>query len=678
MYFTAIDIAQSLLSVLLYIPLLLLPGLAIGAFAERNAVRPVSADEYLAEGLVLGFAVLPLLDSMAVRFATVPAALLLNLLLGGAGLALLLRRGVPRFGAAAPAVLAIWTALVLLLSVDIDWQDKLFQSTPVLDMVKHAATVRAILESGAPPVDPFFAREGASGYYYFFYTLPALAVRLGFGFVEPRTAVIGLMVWTGIGLFALATLTMRRAGLAGAASARRISLVLVALLFTTGLDVAPVISSALNSGTWVESLEWWNDQITSWVASMVWVPHHVAGLIAAWAGLMLLAEEAGRLENTSERASPARLAVAALCLASALGLSVWVTLGAAAAAAAWVVLLAIERRWRAVGAAALVGLGALAAAGPAIADLLANRSYGTFPVALTIRSFHVWSVAVPPGAINMLGRLVLLPLNYAIEFGIFLVGTLAFWAEARRAELGRNETARMLTVTAVAGLLLATFTRSVIIGNDLGWRVILFPQFAALIWTAHVIATGSLRVAHAPGTEAPSGQMRWLGRPTLAGWLLILGYLGIAYDVVALRTIRGQVFTGIDPQVTRELRTGYGWLNAHLPGDAVLQHNPVPARVYDFGLHSRHRVGVADREAELFGASREAVYARVRQLGPIFETALPASEVRAAASSNGVDYLVVTAQDPIWREAGSWLWSTPPVYAAERLRVIRVADLPTS
>jgi hypothetical protein len=278
---------------------------------------------------------------------------------------------------------------------------------------------------------------------------------------------------------------------------------------------------------------------------------------------------------------------------------------------------------------------------------------------------------VPPGVVETAGRFVLLPLNYAAEFGIFLLGTVTFWMGRGRESIAGNEVARMLTVAAVTSLGLATFMRSAILANDLGWRVILFAQLAALLWTAHAIATAKLPLLRG----SPGGSV---ARPTLAGWLLILGYLGIAYDMVALRAIRGEIFKAVQPQVTRELRTTYAWLNDHLPAGAVLQHNPLPDRVYDFGLYSRHRVGVADREAELFGAAREAVFARLRQLRPVFEGALPAAAVRAAAGANGIDYLVVSAQDPVWHQSGAWPWSTSPIHAGDHVRVIAVADLPPS
>ncbi|MBM0207203.1 hypothetical protein JNW90_32595 [Micromonospora sp. STR1s_5] len=565
MPFTATDIAQILLSLLLYLPLLVLPGLALAFVAQRST--ELAPEERLATGLVLAFAVLPAVDSMAVRFAGLTSAVALNLALAAAGIAVAAQqlRGL-RLGRAAWAFIALWILLAIVLTVDFDWEGKLFQSTTVIDMVKHTATTQAILATGAPPADPFFARDGVSGYYYFFYTLPALAARLGLGWLNPRAAVTGLIVWTGIALFCLAKLTVARAQLAPGVPPARLSLILAALLFATGLDVLPVVSSGLGTGPWPVSLEAWNEQVSSWVSSCVWVPHHVSALIASWAGLMLLAEEIARIDESGQSVRPSRLVIAATALVSALGLSVWVTLAAVLAASAWALLLAYERRWRALGLAILVGVAAIILAIPTMLDLVSNRAFGAFPVAPTIRAFFMWDAATEPGWVNLIGRLVLLPLNYMMEFGIFLVGSVAFWAHARRTEIHRNEVARVLTVAAIVSLLLATFTKSVIINNDLGWRVMLFPQFAALLWTASAIARGSLALWRPAAGDAGTKPLQRLSPGlTLAGALLVFGYLGVLYDVIALRAIRRVTFADVDPRVTRELRIAYSWTNGHLP-----------------------------------------------------------------------------------------------------------------
>jgi hypothetical protein len=97
--------------------------------------------------------------------------------------------------------------------------------------------------------------------------------------------------------------------------------------------------------------------------------------------------------------------------------------------------------------------------------------------------------------------------------------------------------------------------------------------------------------------------------------------------------------------------------------------------VFDFGLYGRNRVGVADSQATLFGASGTAVKARIAVLSPIFTTPMPAAEAAARARSQGVDILIAKATDPAWAARGSWVWATAPIYAAPMVRVVTVQSL---
>ena len=93
--------------------------------------------------------------------------------------------------------------------IDLDTGARLYPSLLMLDVVKHAATVRALVETGfAPPLDPFFMREAPAGYYYFYYVLSALAERLCAGWINSRAAMAGQMFWTGIATVGLVSLVL--------------------------------------------------------------------------------------------------------------------------------------------------------------------------------------------------------------------------------------------------------------------------------------------------------------------------------------------------------------------------------------------------------------------------------------------------------------------------------------
>jgi hypothetical protein len=674
------DMAQSLAAVALCGPVVVLPGFALAGGAGVLGFWRRSLSSQIQLALIAAFALLPGLDSLVVRLAGLAPALALNLVLAVGGVAVLIRMGV--FPRALDAVeirrawpiligMALWTLLVGYAFWDFDWGGQLYSSLIATDMVKHAGTIQAIVDTGAPPVDPFFARSTPSGYYYFFYTLGALVERLGLGLVDARAAFAGTTVWTGTAMVALAAELLTRSGYSGAADIRRLRPILIALLLVSALDILP-ISLLGASGTWPPTLGTWNEEVTPWLLSLLWVPHHVTALIAIWAALLTL--DSVVAANAARRQLVVALIYAALAFVSALGASIWVTLAGVFTVALWLGVLAWQRRWRGLGLVLAAGLLAMFIAAPHLHDLIADRQDQRFPIAFTIRAFKMFDLLVKARWIKAVGRTVLLPLNYGLEFGVMALGAILFLARAKAGELWReaNGVARLLILTAVAGLMLGTFLKSTIIFNDLGWRVMLFPQTTFLVWTCLALRDQIGRPIRRRRDKAIV--MAW-------SFLLLIGYLTTVYALFGLR-FYGVLKTpcsircsAADPAVHRELRDAYAWLGRHTPPSQVVQQRPGPYRVFDFGLYGRNRVGVADSQATLFGASGTAVKARIAVLSPIFTTPMPAAEAAARARSQGVDILIAKATDPAWAARGSWVWATAPIYAAPMVRVVTVQSL---
>lgn len=669
MNFSAVDASGLLIAALLYIPLLVLPGFAIAGTLNLLAFADVSATRRWGLAVLTGLTLLPWLDATLIRFGGVPAALAVTAALALGGLALAIRqRCLPRWGWTGALLTSLWVAIVIFVWIDFDVGDGLRQPLLVIDLVKHAATTWAIAETGAPPVDPFFARGARAGYYYFFYAPAALADVVGGALIDARGAVGGLVVWTGLGLLALLDRLLDRSGFVRDLDPVLVRRCCLAFLPAAGLDLVPLGWSGLVSGIWMPILEWWNDQVAWWLTSLIWVPHHVTGLLAAWIGFLILAEE---IESPA-KPRVGRLCIAGAALASCACLSVWVAVGAVATAGLWMLWLALERRWRAGLLLLGAGLVSLILASPHLADLAANRTDARIGIGFVMRRFGPLQ-ALPLDPVSMtFARLLVLPFNYYIEFGVFASGSLLFWRMAGRAAAGVNEVARLLAASAAASLLIGAVLASTIIENDLGWRVVLFAQAATFCWTV-------------------AGVARWITERRAAGLhparppglILALAVVGIAAPLYTLVWQRAYPWSGYPysafinarPDVDRALREAYGWANEHLPASLVMQHNPAPPRVFDFGLYSRHRVGVADREAMLFGANAGAVRDRVDALLPVYMSSLPAGSVRERAAAAGIDLLVVSAADPVWQDRTSWLWSTKAAYENALVRIVRVGDL---
>ena len=151
------------------------------------------------------------------------------------------------------------------------------------------------------------------------------------------------------------------------------------------------------------------------------MPHHILALVAGVFELILIAEQPGIPSVT----------VGGLAFASCAGVSVWIGLGTALAAAFWLVSLICRRRYRL--ALTLVAAGCLAAVllVPETLDILHGRADQVSPIALTIRAFGPLKTVMSPSVMRGVLSFLLLPVNYFFEFGIFAVGAVVYWRERR-------------------------------------------------------------------------------------------------------------------------------------------------------------------------------------------------------------------------------------------------------
>lgn len=651
---TIVEITDLLAATAVLAVLLGLSGAALGSFAGWLGAKDLAPS--WGEALLLSLAVLPAVLSVIARLVGLDVALAAQVVLALLGIPAARKIGPPPLSALC-GLLGCAVVVAVELS-DFHWGGKLYHPTFAIDMVKHAATVNAILSWGLPLADPFVNRAEPAGYYYFFYTVAAMPVRLTLGTLDARAAVGALAVLNGAALLALAALLQRKS-VPNLPAAGRLS-VLIALLLCGNLDIIPNIMMGLGSHLWPIELEWWTEQILPWVFSLLWVPHHVLALIAGVFGLLLICERPGAMGAL----------VAGIALASCVGASVWVGLGVALAALLWLASLLIRGHRRL--ALALAGAGCLAGLMlvSLAVDILRGRSGQGMPIGFAVREFP--GLPVASGLANDVISLLLLPVSYFIGFGIFAVGAVMFWRDPFLAKT--TEVTRILLFVAAAGLLLGSFTRSTVINNDLGWRVVLLPQLACLVWTSAVILARNwtFRIADV---------RKW---PAAVGALLMIGYAGNAYELVAVRAYPLLVPNPMlapdrgwgNPDIDDEIASAYRWANIHVSRDAVLQHNPIgDARVLAFGLYGRNRTAVADKVAMIYGAPRTEVDARLAAIAPIFTASQSAAEARARAAANGIDVLVVSSSDPVWSDRDCWVWSSPVLFASPHVRLIATRDL---
>lgn len=628
----------------LLMSLLILGGGALFARALRfPGFVEATAIERAGIAIICGFACLPVLLDLSCRFGVraMTAFAVAGAVAGG-----------PAFFRGASfkfnrrlllwvAVAAFWILGATAIMIDWPAGSGLAHSLPVIDHVKHAAATWSVAQSGTPPWNPTFYEPGRpAAYYYFFYTLTAavnlLGGRIG---VEARHAAYAGAIFAGFALFALAYQVWRRAGTDKAAGvkdpARPVGFAVLALLLATGLNILPVLAFAILSGgkVWLKDPQWWDDQVTSWLASALYVPHHVAALCAAFVGFIAL----GRMSSGGD---VRRTILAALAFASMAGMSIYVAIGAAVTACIWLVLLLCSRRWADSAYLTLAGLGAILVAAPWLATLLPLLGGdGLPPISIRLRG-PLWLDALFESDFKRgLARAVTMPFFYAIEFGIFGLGALAFWRKAGRRGLA-TDLAQVLAIGTAASFVIGSFLRSTILNNDLGWRVMLFAQIATFTWTLSAALAGAF-AGH--GAFAASARI-----------CLILGYVTIAYALVQMRHNPPQ--DAVQRATLGDEIEAWSWLGAHLPEGAAVQSQPNVERAFSYGLYGRFPTPVSDHHnGRLFGAPASAVEARIAEIAPIFsDPAISYPDVLRIATHYGVSALIVTALDPVFADTKSW------------------------
>ena len=265
------------------------------------------------------------------------------------------------------------------------------------------------------------------------------------------------------------------------------------------------------------------------------------------------------------------------------GASIYVALVFGLFLTAWTATLLMQRCWHesavyiAAGATGLVlflpyafSLRGPALVGPTIQFWI--RPF--YPVDGLFRGQHITS-----GWILDIANALVLPLNYFLELGFFLVAAVLWWNRHRASgqRLTRAESATALMIG--TSVLVCTFMRSSVIGNnDLGWRGFLFAQFGLLLWGVDIVS---------------DWRVTGRGQRVFLAVLLILGAAGSAYELGINRfyplladrgTVAPLTWLGPDRQAGSRIyarREAGEWATASTSQDAIVQFDPhvAPARI---------------------------------------------------------------------------------------------------
>ena len=702
------DVLGCLFCVVTFAPVLLAPGYCLGLACNLFGFRSRSAGERLAWGVALSFAVMPIVAVMVGKYASLIAVCWIAGLCGVGWLIaweLAKRRvGLGRGWWWGRGIGAAWILFVVLELVDVGVGNHLYLSVTIFDHALRTAFVNAVMRTGVPPANPLYwpGHAAPMRYYYFWYVLTAAAATLAGA--TARQAMIASAAWSGFGLAAIVTLYCRHFLPPSESNGRRWPRIAVALalLGVTGLDVLPALAKAILRLLTDPDMEWWSpDQVSSWMDSLLWVPHHIAGLVCGLFGFLLVWMSKGL--SKSQRAGCG--VIAGLSFASAFGLSTWVAVAFAMVLAAWMVWVLVWEPQSRARAPVLLGAGLVAvlALMPYLADLRQASSAATENFPETVASSTIAGNAshllrfgvrhmidpeslstVPwfaelarshPRVEDAIAGLILLLPGYFVELGFFGLVLVVALRAMRRSQL--DEAVRTSLVLAVAALLVASLLRSTVIANnDFGMRSILIAQFFLLL----------LAVAWYEGAFGATGKPMRVAMVAMA-WI---GLAGTVYQVIGLR-----LYLPVEDRLGRQdssglaeramaLRRGFNAMDPRIPKSAVIQFDPAqPSDYFRYAQlmqAGRQMANALPDCAFAFGGNPSACpgigqgMARLFSPGSASGSAMAATEARVECGRLGVSYLVATRWDGVWADPRDWVWTLPAVADTGDVRVLDCAD----
>ncbi len=585
----------------------------------------------------------------------------------------------------------LWVVGAIASMVDLQIGDKLYPPIIAYDHSVRTALTVAIARH-VQPNNPFFANANAPLRYHYlwllFCSLPMRVLHL-----SPRCVVYSGVVWCGLGLMCVIALGLKFF-LQVQTRIEQKTLLAVALLAVTGLDILPTLYLRVVAHSWLSDMEWWNEvQITSWAGNLLWVPHNVAALIACFVAFLLLRHEA----DLHRKWSSAPVIVAGMAFASAAGMSVYVTFTFVIAVALWLLALIAHKNWSEAGMFVGAGIVAFLWASCFLSGLRGPGSGAAF-VEVALRPFPFGVFLVNQIGIHFrsqtsltLANALFLPINYALELGFFMVVGLLRLRQLFRGGIASSDNEKAAWTLVATSFFIGTFLRSsTISSNDLGWRCFLPAQLVLLLWGATMLHDWWFyRAAFVPSDSSPRLPTgRWLSG--VLAVLLILGVLGTGYQVFMLRMFPvfadggemvGQSWVTPNRQFGKRayaLRSAYETLDAQLPPSAVLQSNPATEDLILHMLYSGRDAAAGDGACGTdFGGDASICRNRLRTLAMLFERP-DGGGLDSTCGEYGINAVVVEDSDPAWQDRSSWVWTRQPTVANDYVRAFRcgaVTDL---
>lgn len=708
---TAKQISSSLLAIPAFLPSAVCTGYLAAWFTDLHGFRRRSLAERLFWSVPLSLSISTIASVLMGKFISLGAASFFFLACGVIWLAVLgaewfkLRRAGRRLttgwrpqGGVAVAMAIVWVMVAILSLVDIQKGSQLYVSIATYDHAPRVSWTESVLRTGVPPANPLYHYQHAAGMRYYYFWNVVCAAEAKMTHLPVRAIFIASCVWAGFALAALIGLYLKHFIPAGV-RLRKQFLLCISLLMVTGLDICVTLWNVVVSRTSLPAdLEWWStSQITSWLDSLLWVPHHIASFVCCMFAFLL----AWMPEKNRRRWPAASMAFIACAMASAFGLSIYVAFAYFLVMLVWAFRqVFIERKTRPALLLAAGGAGAAVLLLPYLRELtqassgLQRASLFKFairemfpPDSLLASNLFQHLATTSPAAARNLANLILLAPGYAVELGFYLVVFLIYLVPAWRGRTPLTDAQGSLLTIAAVTLAIVSFLRSSVLAqNDFGWRAALLLQFPLLVLGSEIVM--GWRIAERKSTAASdwAGLARntpqWLR--SIAGLMLVIGVfssvcqaLNLRFDIPLVEAHLRMVHSPDAGRLTHNAyisSVGYVRLNASIPRDAIVQFNPAvePYMLFADLIGIDHQIAIVGDKpfcgAEL-GGDPAGCPAMATAIDALYKGAA-AEQARATCREFGIHFLVTRVYDPAWNYPGDWVWSLPPVVSDREFRAL--------
>lgn len=686
-----------------FVPALLAPGYVAAWYADFHGFRQRTLAGRLIWSIPISLAFSTIFADLLGRFASLETVAVCFAAITAVWLGLVFREGIQlrravqpwRLGwrPSGPIVLILgcaWIAAALFSLVDWGAHHQLFLSVICQDEGARVNWTGSVVRTGLPPANSLYFFHHADGLrqYYFWYVLCAAIVRLTH--LPVRAVYMASSVWSGFALVSLIGM-YQQSFLRTGARLRRQFLIAICLLLVSGFDLLGVawMTIHLHQGMPLDFAWWARDQITSWMDSLLWVPHHIAGLTCCMLSF-LLAWIAPR-ESPGRRA--ARVVLIAAGMASGFGLSIFVAFAFFLVMLAWGLWqLATKQGARPVGLLAISGIAATVLLSPYLWELTHTPSYlpGGHLFALAVRQMippdgllattllrHL-AAEHPALALNVANLILLVP-GYVLELGFYLIVLLIFLIPAWRGRAPLMPGQRALVFLCIATLPLISFLRSAVLAsNDFGWRAALILQLPLLLLGAQVLDAWTRR-----------DPVSLLNTPR---WLRRVGFLAIAIGLISMEAQLATLRFGL-PELEKHLRAlhnpsgeqlsrmpyisfeGYRELDRRIALTAVVQFNPREPNMLMAAMDQMYvgRQLAIDSDSDgcgsTLGGDPRGCPTMAAAIDPLFLGA-DAAQARRVCGELGIQVLVARIYDPVWNDRGSWVWTLPAIVVQRNFRAL--------